>query len=84
MLFKGYRNRGFAGGREAGEPDSASLLFAKITALCASEACVPGDVAAVMSVFACARVLPLEVGWWGRNFTEHSHASGFTYVDILL
>lgn len=51
VLLKGSRNGRFARRRKAGKPDSASFLFAKLAALCAREAGVPGDVAVLCQVY---------------------------------
>lgn len=44
MLLESGCNGGFAGGRETCEPDCASPLLTELTALFASETCVPCDV----------------------------------------
>lgn len=46
VLLESNGNGGLAGGGEASEPDSGTLLLAEISALSAGEACVPGNVAA--------------------------------------
>lgn len=45
MLLEGGRNGGFAGCREASEPDGGALLLAEFAAFFAAEAFMPCDVA---------------------------------------
>lgn len=49
VLLQRRRNGRLAGRRQTSEPDGASLLLAELAALAASEAGVPGDVAALVS-----------------------------------